>query len=149
MSLSNVLHENTIGIGLVSDTKEGIIAELVGILAATGKVSNTQQAISAVLERERSMSTGMKNGIAVPHGRTVAVQEMIACVGISKNPVPFESFDKEPARIFIMTLSPPDKTGPHLQFLAEVSRLFKSESKREALLAATTKKEILEIMTKN
>ncbi len=133
---------------MLSLTKEGIIAEMVGILAATGKVSDPQKAIAAVLEREKSMSTGMKNGIAVPHGRTVSVQEMIACVAISKNPVPFDSFDKEPARIFIMTLSPPDKTGPHLHFLAEVSRLFKSESKRAALLAATSKKEILEIITK-
>jgi PTS system nitrogen regulatory IIA component len=72
---------------------------------------------------------------------------MIACVGISTKPIPFDSFDGEPARIFIMTLSPPDKTGPHLQFLAEVSRLFKSDDKRKALLAATSRKQILEILT--
>jgi PTS system nitrogen regulatory IIA component len=74
------------------------------------------------------------------------VKELVACVGISKNPVDFDSLDHEPSQIFIMTLSPPDKTGPHLQFLAEISLLFKSEEKRTRLLKAANADDILDVL---
>jgi PTS system nitrogen regulatory IIA component len=68
-------------------------------------------------------------------------------MGISDTPVDFDSLDQEPCRIFIMTLSPIDKTGPHLQFLAEVSLLFKSSEKRQEILKATDKAEVIRILT--
>ena len=92
------------------------------------------------------MSTGMKHGIAIPHGKTQAVSELVACVGVSDKEVDFEALDHKGCRIFIMTLSPPDKTGPHLQFLAEVSMLFRSEEKRQAILKAKSSEELLAIL---
>jgi len=89
----------------------------------------------------------MKHGIAIPHGKTVAVSDLVACIGISDTPVEFDSLDHEPCRIFIMTLSPIDKTGPHLQFLAEVSLLFKSSEKRAEILAAPNAETVLKILT--
>jgi len=99
------------------------------------------------LDVERKMSTGMKHGIAIPHGKTDSVSDLVACIGISDHPVDFDSLDQEPCRIFIMTLSPIDKTGPHLQFLAEVSLLFKSAEKRQEILNATDKSDIIRILT--
>jgi PTS system nitrogen regulatory IIA component len=93
------------------------------------------------------MSTGMKHGIAIPHGKCSAIVDLVACIGISEQPVDFDSLDKLPCRIFIMTLSPVEKTGPHLQFLAEVSLLFKSADKRDEILKAATPEEVLEILT--
>jgi len=146
MNLLDTLTEKTIALNLQGRTKEAIIDELLTILAGTGKIADRPEARRSVLEREKSLSTGMKNGIALPHGKTDAVSEMIACMGISNHGVPFDSMDGEPSRLFIMTLSPRNKTGPHLQFLAEVSRLFKSEEKRAALLAAKTQADIFSIM---
>ena len=73
--------------------------------------------------------------------------DFVACIGVSEQAVDFDALDREPCRIFIMTLSPADKTGPHLQFLAEVSLLFRSEEKRAAILAATSPEEVLKVLT--
>ena len=147
MSLSTILTEETVAIGLRSADKHGIINEMLDLLVQSGSIVDKGAALQAILERERKMSTGMKYGIAIPHGKTASVGSLVACVGISKAPVPFDSLDGEPARIFIMTLSPPEKTGPHLQFLAEVSQLFKSEERRAAAVAARTPAELLAIFT--
>jgi PTS system nitrogen regulatory IIA component len=98
------------------------------------------------MEREMKMSTGMKHGIAIPHGKSATVTDLVACIGISDNPVDFDSLDHEPCRIFIMTLSPMEKTGPHLQFLAEISLLFKSSEKRAELLKAANSDDVLKIL---
>jgi len=93
------------------------------------------------------MSTGMKHGIAIPHGKTTTVNELVACIGVSDTAVDFDSLDHEPCRIFIMTLSPLEKTGPHLQFLAEISLLFKSSEKRKEILNATSPECVLRILS--
>jgi PTS system nitrogen regulatory IIA component len=93
------------------------------------------------------MSTGMKHGIAIPHGKSPTIQDLVACIGISDKPVDFDSLDNEPCRSFIMTLSPVEKTGPHLQFLAEISLLFKSADKRHEILAAKSAEELLRILS--
>lgn len=147
MSLSGILTEKTVTVGLRSKDKMGIIHELIDMLVASGLIHDKQAALEAVMDREQKMSTGMKYGIAIPHGKSKSVSSLVACVGISKDPVPFDSLDGEPSRIFIMTISSPDKTGPHLQFLAEVSQLFKSEAKRAAAIRAQTATELLSIIT--
>ena len=120
---------------------------MLDILIKAGKVADKAIARECVLDRERKMSTGMKHGIAIPHGKTDTVADLVACIGISDNPVSFDSLDQEPCRIFIMTLSPINKTGPHLQFLAEVSLLFKSAEKRAQILNTQDKAEVIKILT--
>ncbi len=137
----------TVNLHLKGTTKREIIEEMLGILTAAGKVRDSEAALNCVLDRERKMSTGMKHGIAIPHGKTDSVDDLVACIGISDNPVDFDSLDQEPCRIFIMTLSPVNKTGPHLQFLAEVSLLFKSAEKRQEILETTDKEEVIRILT--
>jgi mannitol/fructose-specific phosphotransferase system IIA component (Ntr-type) len=147
MNLRTVLTQKTIALHLQGTTKEEIIRELLGILVQSGSVQSPEKAYESILERERKMSTGMKHGIAIPHGKTDTVSDLVACVGVSDNPVDFETLDGKPCRIFIMTLSPLTQTGPHLQFLAEVSLLFRSSEKREALLSASTPEEVLKILS--
>ena len=142
-----VLSSELIALHLAGTTKDEIIDELIDIAMKSGKVKDREQAKASVLERETRMSTGMKHGIAIPHGKTSAVSELVACVGVSDNEVDFDALDRKGCKIFIMTLSPPEKTGPHLQFLAEVSMLFRSEEKRQAILKASTAQEVLRILT--
>ena len=94
-----------------------------------------------------SNSTGNYHVCAIPLVKTYIVTYLVACIGISDNPVDFDSLDQEPCRIFIMTLSPVNKTGPHLQFLAEVSLLFKSAEKRQQILETQDKAEVIKILT--
>ncbi len=144
--MKTILTKETVKLHLQGKTKEEIIDELLDILVAAGKVDDRELARACVLEREAKMSTGMKHGIAIPHGKTNAVKELVACIGISDHPVDFDSLDKEPCRIFIMTISPVDKTGPHLQFLAEISLLFKSPEKRQDILNAENEQQVLDIL---
>ncbi len=127
---------------LQSETKEGVIEELLNILDKNRLLDNKQQALEAVMERERTMSTGMQSGIAIPHGKTNSVHEMTVSVGLKKEGVDFQSLDGNPSRIFILALSPENVTGPHLQFLAGVSGLLNSEEAREKLLACETPEEV-------
>ena len=114
MDLKSILSRETVALGLKGRTKEELIDELLQVAARSGKISDMAAARKAVLERERRMSTGMKHGIAIPHGKTDAVKDLVACIGVSDLAVDFDALDREPCRIFIMTLSPADKTGPHL-----------------------------------
>ena len=143
MNLKTVLTAETINLHLKGSTKDEIINELLDILAAAGKITDRKSALSAVMDREQKMSTGMKHGIAIPHGKSNTIQDLVACVGISDKAVDFDSLDHEPCRIFIMTLSPGEKPGPHLQFLAEISLLFKNAEKRQEILSAKTPEELI------
>ena len=147
MNLKTVLTPETVNLHLKGTSKEAIIDELLDMLVQAGKVKDKAVARACVLDRERKMSTGVKHGIAIPHGKTDSVSDLVACIGISDHPVDFDSLDQEPCRIFIMTLSPIDKTGPHLQFLAEVSLLFKSAEKRQEILNTADKSDIIRILT--
>jgi len=146
MNLKTVINTDTIDLHLKGSTKKEIINELLDILVRTGKIQDKDAAFTAVMDREEKMSTGMKHGIAIPHGKSNAIDDLVACIGVSEKPVDFDSLDHQPCRIFIMTLSPVEKTGPHLQFLAEVSLLFKSSEKRTEIINAKTPEEVLKIL---
>ncbi|MDR0557521.1 MAG: PTS sugar transporter subunit IIA [Treponema sp.] len=147
MNLKSALTKETICLHLKGSSKEDIINELLDILVAAKKITDRAAAFAAIMERETKMSTGMKHGIAIPHGKSQTLRNLVACIGISDAPVDFDTLDHKPCRIFIMTLSPVEQTGPHLQFLAEVSLLFKSEEKRNQILRATTAEEIIRILS--
>jgi PTS system nitrogen regulatory IIA component len=147
MNLKKVLTPETVWVDLKADSKEAVIEEMINRLSAAGKTMDCEAVLTAVLEREAKMSTGMQNGVAIPHGKTDAVEELIAAVGIHKDGVDFDSMDGELAHIFIMTISPVQRTGPHIQFLAEISRLLSRAEEREKLLAATTHAQIYELLT--
>jgi PTS system nitrogen regulatory IIA component len=146
MNLKTVLTKETISLHLKGTSKEEIINELLDILVGANKIQDRDAAFAAVMEREEKMSTGMKHGIAIPHGKSATIHDLVACIGISDAPVEFDALDHEPCRIFIMTLSPIEKTGPHLQFLAEISLLFKSSEKRQEILQALSPEGILQIL---
>jgi PTS system nitrogen regulatory IIA component len=146
MNLKTVLSKETINLHLKGTTKEAIINEMLDILVAAGKIEKRAEAFTAIMEREKKMSTGMKHGIAIPHGKSQTISDLVACIGISDTPIEFDALDHQPCRIFIMTLSPVEKTGPHLQFLAEVSLLFKSAEKRAEILNAPSEEAVFHIL---
>jgi len=147
MNLKSVLSKETVCLHLKGTSKEEIINELLDILVAAKKIDDRPAAYTAIMDRENKMSTGMKHGIAIPHGKSSTINDLVACIGVSDTPVDFDALDHEPCRIFIMTLSPVEKTGPHLQFLAEISLLFKSSEKRHEILKANNVDEVLKILS--
>jgi PTS system nitrogen regulatory IIA component len=147
MLLLKYLTLETVTNDLQGADKQEIIENLLDLIMTTGKVEDRQSALDAILARENMLSTGLENGIAIPHGKTDAVEELLAAVGISKNPVDFAAQDKKPSRIFIMTVSPNHSTGPHIQFLREISQLLLNAEMRDKLLNARESREILQILS--
>lgn len=145
MNLKKVLSTKTVKIGLPGTTKDEIITSLVDLIVSAATDLDRDRLLKAVFDREAQMSTGMKNGIAIPHGKTDAVNELHAALAVAAEPVPFDSLDQQPARIFVMTVSPQSHSGPHLQFLAEVSRLLSTDDQCRRVLAAGTEEELLRI----
>ncbi len=146
MNLRKLLSENTIRMQLTSDTKKGVIAEMINSLADAGKIRDRETALSAIIEREKKMSTGMQHGIAIPHGKTDTVDELVATVALKPEGVDFEALDGQPSTIFIMTLSPINRAGPHIQFLAEMSQLLNDPQRREAVLRSQSPRELLDVL---
>jgi len=137
MNLKKVLTPETVWVDLKADTKQGVIEEMIDRLMDSGKIK----------DRETKMSTGMQNGVAIPHGKTDAVKSLVAAIGVNKAGVNFDSMDGLPSTIFILAISPANRRGPHMQFLAEVSRLASRPAAREQLLACKTQHELYELLT--
>lgn len=140
------LHQKAIILDLQAKEKKNAVAEMVECLAREKKFKDTQKAITAVMEREKLGTTGVGQGVAIPHGRTDAVDELSGALGFSKHGVEFEALDGEPVHIIFLLLSPPDSGGEHLRALAKVSRLFKDKFFRQALLDAKSKEEVIKII---
>lgn len=128
-------------------TKTEIIDELLDLLRRRGIVTNVTEARQAVLAREESMSTGMQYGIAIPHGRTDAVDRLVCAVGLKRDGLPFDSLDGQPARIVILSLSPRTAAAPHVQFMSAISQAL-DERTRLLLLACTTAADMYAVLTR-
>ena len=145
MKRRQLLSPGQVVLPLQSTTKNEVIEELLDVLMKSGKVKDRDVALQSLLEREQKMSTGMEKGVAIPHGKCDCVEELVAAAGVAPEGIDFEALDKKPSYIFIMTLSPKDRSGPHIQFLAEISQLLRHQETREALMAAKSKEEVVEI----
>jgi Kef-type K+ transport system membrane component KefB/mannitol/fructose-specific phosphotransferase system IIA component (Ntr-type) len=127
-------------------TKDAVITELVELLDANGKLLDKAEVLKAVFEREKSMSTGMQYGVALPHGKTDAVERLTVAAGLKPEGIDFDSIDGEPSTIFFLVLSPKKTTGPHVQFLAAVSSILNSEDARSLILGCTSAAELYEYL---
>jgi fructose-specific phosphotransferase system IIA component len=123
MMLTQILQPTCIKVPLAGPDKDSVITELVDVLDENGLLQNRQSALDAVFARERTRSTGIGSGIAIPHGKSNAVRELVMALGIAHDPIDFDSVDKKPVSIVILLVSPLDQTGPHIQALARISRL--------------------------
>jgi len=112
-------------VGLQGQDKQEILKELLGVMAQTYQLDDTKEIFKTLIEREKLGSTGIGQGIAIPHGKTERVKDLIACLAISHRGVNFESLDGEPVYIFFMLLAPKTSAGPHLKALARISRLLR------------------------
>lgn len=135
---------NCLTVDLKSENKNDVIKEMLKMLDDAGKLLNPVACEKAVFEREATMSTGMQYGIAIPHGKSLGVETLVAAVGIKKEGIEFESIDKQLCKIFIMVLSPKQSSGPHIQFLSSISAILNSEEAREAILKSSSKERLLE-----
>jgi len=144
------LHEHLPGSHIISDlkgeTKFQIIEELLDQLHENKKIQNRDLALEDVLARESYLSTGLENGLAIPHAKTDGVTELIASIGVKKEGVDFESLDGKPAKLIFLVLSPRDTSGPHIQALAIIARTLKDRNIRDQLANAANPQDIAAII---
>ena len=144
MTLLEILSSKTTIVGLEGNSKEEIIEELVDCLDASNAISDRDKVLQAVVEREKIMSTGIGDGIAIPHGKSDAVQRLVAALGTHRHGVDFEALDGEPAFVFFLLVSPANVSGPHIKALARISRLLKNDEFKKSLIEASAPEEVLE-----
>ena len=147
--LSLLLEQTTFIPDIKSTDKASILAELADTAVSCGIVSaeNRNAILDALVEREKKMSTGMQYGIAIPHAKTDLVDRLVTMIAISREGVPFETLDGEPANIFITTLSPPYDANSHIRFLAVVTRQLANRRVRENVLAAQSREDLIAALT--
>ncbi len=126
-----------------------VVTSLVERAAEVGLLAPEQvdEAITSILKREQSASTALSDGIAMPHGRTDCVKELVCMIGIHPGGVDFGSLDGQPTRIFIQILAPVTVACGYIQFLANLSRRLQERPVRDALLAATSREHVLDALT--
>jgi len=145
MALHDIISEEVIRAPLVSATKTDVIKELIHALQDVHKISDFDTVYDAVSAREDLGPTGLEYGIAVPHAKTPAVQNLTAAIGISPNGVDFFAIDGKPSHLIFLILAPPDQSGPYIELLAEIARMTRSNTFREMLISATSPQQILNI----
>ena len=147
--LKDVITLDCINIDLKGTTKSEIIDEMVDILYNNGKLNDREEYKKEILKREAQSSTGMEEGIAIPHGKTNAVKIPTVAIGISKKGVDYESLDGEPSHLFFMIAAPENSNDSHIELLSKITTMLLEDDIREALLNAKSKEEVLDILVKN
>src|SRR6266566_5121680 len=144
LRLSELLTPDRIRVPLRAQSKEGVLRELVDLLVGGNGASD--DVFQAILERERQSPTGIGYGVAVPHGKTPALTNLLAVAGTTRAPVPYETVDGEPVRLFFLLAGPESQAGAHVKALSRISRLVRREPIRARLLAASDAQEFYSIL---
>ncbi|MDA0066154.1 fructose-specific PTS transporter subunit EIIC [Brachyspira hyodysenteriae] len=147
--LKDVITLDCINIDLKGKTKMEIIDEMVDILYNNGKLNDREKYKQEILKRESQSSTGMEEGIAIPHGKTNAVKIHTVAIGISKQGVDYESLDGKPSHLFFMIAAPENSNDSHIELLSKITTMLLEDDIREALLNVKSKEEVLDILIKN
>ena len=149
MNIMEFLDERAVTVEVKShQNKEDVIKELVGLLAKAGSIKERDVAklVQILMKRESLGSTGIGQGVAIPHGKSDCVDRLVAAFGVSRSGVSFDALDGEPVTLFFLLVAPEDSAGPHLKALARISRLLKDKHFRDSLRAAKDEKTLAKII---
>ncbi len=146
MRIMDFLSEKNITVDLKAKNKKDAIEELVELLVGSSNVADKKKMTQILLEREELGSTGIGQGIAIPHGKSDTVKELTAAFGLSKSGVPFDALDGELVYIFVLLVAPEGTAGAHLKALARISQLLKDKYIRRKLLSAQNTAEVVKVI---
>ena len=132
-TLKELLRGDLIIADIQAVDKVGVIREFAAHLSAAGKVRDADELMRVLLEREAMGSTGIGDGVAIPHGKLHGMNDVIVAFGRSHRGVDFQSLDDKPAYLFFLLVTPQDSPGEHLKMLARISRILKNPVLREKL----------------
>jgi mannitol/fructose-specific phosphotransferase system IIA component (Ntr-type) len=145
MRITDILSLNSVKVPLAATDKRAIIDELVDMLAAGGQCADADGVKRAVWERESQRSTGIGEGLAIPHGKCGGTQGLVLAMGKPSRPIEFGSIDKKPVQLVILLVSPPEKKDEHIQALGKISKIMTNPEVRQKAYAATTPLELYQL----
>ncbi len=139
------LHESCIRLQLEATDKEGVLRELAGLVHHRCEPLEREQLDRVLLEREQVGSTGVGNGIAIPHGKVAGLEEILLGFGRSRKGILFDAVDNRPVHLFALILAPVSMADEYLRTLARISRILKDSDSRNRLLQAAHRRDVQEI----
>jgi fructose-specific phosphotransferase system IIA component len=147
MKVSELLKPEFIVSDLQSETKEEIINELIDLFKDDPRVEDIEKVRTAVLEREKVMSTGVGKGFAIPHGKTNAVKEIVGAFGRIKDGIDYESLDGNPVNLVFLLVGKDNLISTHIKLLSRISRLMNKDDFRHRLMEANSAEEIVKLFS--
>ncbi|MDD5723622.1 MAG: PTS sugar transporter subunit IIA [Syntrophales bacterium] len=146
VNIQDMLKKDFIIEDLKSKTKKEVLAELSDVFLRDDMDIDRDSVIEVLMEREKLGSTGIGDGIAIPHGKLAGLERLVVSFGRSNVGVDFDSLDGGPVHIFFLLMAPENSAGHHLKALAKISRMLKDVSFREALIKAGSSEEIYDLI---
>jgi len=147
MHLTEILQPDSIKVPLIAKGKQSALFELVDLLVETTNISAGDKLREAVWEREQTRTTGIGHGIAIPHGKIKECHQLCMAMGKTADPIDFSAIDDKPVSLIILLASPADQTGPHIQALAQISRMLTDQDFRLSLQQASSASQVYELIT--
>ncbi|MBN8584431.1 MAG: PTS sugar transporter subunit IIA [Ignavibacteria bacterium] len=145
MKISDILSTDVIAVNLETADKEDAIRKVIDLAAKSGKILDKDKVSKTIFEREKLVSTGVGKGFAIPHGKTDAIEDVVAAFAITKEPIDFDSIDGEPVRFIFLLIGKENLLNTHIKLLSRISRLMNKDDFRERLLEAAAPDEVLAI----
>ncbi|HMA66314.1 MAG TPA: PTS sugar transporter subunit IIA [Desulfosalsimonadaceae bacterium] len=142
MKILDFLYEETILTDLQATDKKGVLEELTLPVARVAQTDH-KELVRVLIEREHLGSTGIGDGIGIPHGKLRSLHQLILGFGLSRKGVNFEALDQRPTHVFFLLLTPDDSAGEHLQLLARISKLLKDDGFKSRLMNASDPQEVI------
>jgi len=146
--LTDLLREDRIEANLAGASRDEVLAELVEVLVSSGALPATSrdQALEAIHQREARQTTGLGEGVAIPHGVCDAAQEVVAALGIHRAGVDFAAIDQAPVHLVILLVVPPNRFQAHIRTLAGIARLLNDASLRAQITRAPDAATVMDIL---
>jgi mannitol/fructose-specific phosphotransferase system IIA component (Ntr-type) len=141
--LTDLLTIDRIKIPLESTNKDDVLRELVEVVAVDEADSERAELLRAVRDREAVLSTGIGNGVAIPHGKSPILPELRMAAGTAEKPVEFDALDGQPVKLLFLLVGPESAAGPHIKALSRIARLIRNDDVRKRLLSAETPEDFL------
>jgi len=146
MKLSKFCDEKLVTFDLKTKTKNDVIEELVDLAATSSLVKDRDELLRDIIHRENMVTTGIGYGVAFPHAKTKATKGIVIAFGRSQEGIDFEAMDKKPVHVFFLIAAPEDAIGAHLNVMARLSYIMKSEENRQQLMSVNSPGELLAII---
>ena len=146
MKLGDFLDKELVLPELAAGTKKSVLAELVAAVGVKVPGLDADAALNVLMEREGLGTTGIGDGVAIPHGKMDSLEDIVLVVGRSSKGVDFEALDFKPCHVFFLVLAPEQVAGMHLRILAGISRLLKDENFRSSFISAADKDELWRLL---